>query len=160
MLRDIYLKSYNEHYTHIWDDQGKAYLKNFYQPSTFEKGLNNPDHYYYLIYLSHEPIGLFKVTEKELEGYHPEQCLEINKLYILNQATGKGIGSKVLAYIINLAVSMKRSIIWLNVMAKSEAKGFYEYNGFELVKQVSLDYPHMKPGLNVLATYKKELTKF
>jgi GNAT superfamily N-acetyltransferase len=158
MLHDLYLQSYNEHYTYIWDDQGKAYLEKLYPLSTFQRGLLNPTNHYYIICSDIEPMGFFKLIEKEPEGFDPEACLEINKFYMLNAATGKGMGSKALAYISNLATSINRHLLWVNVMQEAKARTFYERNGFTLLSQVELDYPHMRAGLNVLSTYKKDLT--
>jgi GNAT superfamily N-acetyltransferase len=160
ILHSIYLQSYKENYTHIWDDEGESYLKNFYQLSQFQDALSRQDNYFYTIYQGAEPMGFFKLSEKELVEFDSEQCLEINKIYLLKAATGKGIGSKVLAYINNLAMSLTRPILWVNVMQESKARSFYERHGFELISQVNLNYPHLIPGLNVLSTYKKDLTKF
>jgi N-acetylglutamate synthase-like GNAT family acetyltransferase len=160
MLHCIYLESYKEHYTHIWDDKGESYLQKFYQLSKFQDALRKPHNHFYSIHEGIEPMGFLKLTEKGLAGFDSEQCLEINKIYLLKSATGKGIGSKVLGYIDNLAMSLTRPILWVNVMQESRARSFYEQHGFELISQVTLNYPHLIPGLNVLSTYKKELTKF
>jgi GNAT superfamily N-acetyltransferase len=160
LLYDIYIKSYKEHYTHIWEDQGKAYLERYYNKTAFEASLNKPSNRYFLIYLSLEPVGLFKLTEHALENHSLDHCLEINKVYILNAATGKGMGSKVLSFVKDMAIAQNRNILWANVMEKSKAKDFYETNGFELVKQTNLDFQFMKSGLNVLSTYKKTLQNF
>jgi GNAT superfamily N-acetyltransferase len=160
LLYDIYIRSYKEHYAHIWDDQGKAYLERYYNKTAFEASLNKSSNHYFLIYLDLEPVGLFKLTERELENHNADDCLEINKVYILNVATGKGIGSKVLSFIKDMAIAQDRNILWVNVMENSKAKNFYKRNGFELVKQTTLNFPYMKKGLNVLSSYKKTIQNF
>ncbi len=157
-LHDIAIRTYNEHYTHLWDDQGASYLNTFYSKSLFDSSLLDPAFNYYLIYYSNELAGFFKLRIKAIEPYLAWDCLELNKIYILKKFTGLSIGRKTLAFITTLALAMNRNVLWLNVMEKSRAKNFYEQNGFIMVKQTRLDYPQMKADLNFLLTYKKQLT--
>lgn len=159
LLHDIAIQSYNESYKDIWDDQGQAYLIRFYDKSIFTKELIAPTCQYYMIHSDGKPVGFFKLRDHVLSPHEPEECLELNKIYILNAFTGMGIGQKALDFILNLAQRRDKNILWLNVMDKSRAKAFYEKNGFERCHEVALDYPFMKSGLNVLATYKRGITK-
>lgn len=159
ILYDLAVQTYNQHYTHLWDDQGAFYLQTFYSKSLFEANLQDPACYYYFIYHATELAGFFKIRAKALEPYPAEECLELNKIYILKKFTGMGIGHNTLSFISALAIKMNRRLLWLNVMDKSRAKNFYEQNGFSLVRETKLDYPHMKADLSCLSTYKKQLTK-
>lgn len=157
ILHDIALRTYNEHYTHLWDDQGASYLETFYSRSLFESNLQDPECQHYLIYHDTALAGYFKLRVKALEPYRVEDCLELNKIYILKAFTGLGIGHKTLSFISALASKMNRHLLWVNVMEQSRAKDFYEQNGFNRVKELRLNYPHMKADLNCLSTYKKQL---
>lgn len=160
ILHQIALKAYKEHYTGIWDDHGQAYLERFYAKHTFEMELRDEACQYYLIYYLETPVGFLKLLENGLPPNSPEDCLEVNKIYILEAYTGKGIGSSTLQFVFNIARAKHKRILWLNVMEESKAKRFYENLGFRCCHEFALDYPHMKAGLNVLGTYQLELPKF
>lgn len=160
ILHEIAIQAYKENYSRIWHDQGKAYLERFYDKATLEAELADLSCAFYLVYERETPVGFFKLRENALPSYPTVQCLELNKIYILKAFTGKGIGHKALIFIVDLAQEQGRSILWLNVMAESEARRFYEDHGFEHVKQVTLKYPFIKEGLNILSTYKLELQNF
>lgn len=159
LLHETAVQSYNEHYTHIWDDHGRAYLKRFYDKQVFERSLKSDSNHHYLIYLEGTPVGFFKLKENGLAPFRDEDCLELNKLYILKDYTGQSVGHRTMKFIFELTRRKNRHLLWLNVMAESKAKSFYEHFGFESCHEVALDYPHMKAGLNILFTYKLELTK-
>jgi len=157
ILHQIAILSYKENYTQIWHDDGKAYLERFYDISLLEAELADYSCTFYLIYQQETPIGFFKLRANALPPYPTSNCLELNKIYFLQAYTGTGMGQKTLQFIINLARAEQRSILWLNVMEESKARTFYERNAFERVKQVTLEYPFIKDGLNILSTYKLDL---
>jgi GNAT superfamily N-acetyltransferase len=160
LLHQLAVQSYKESYTEIWHDQGKAYLERFYRISTLASELTDSSCTFFLIYQSKTPVGFFKLRENALPPYDSKSCLELNKIYILQEFTGKNIGYKTLEFVMDLAHEKGRSILWLNVMEASKARKFYERNGFDRHKRVTLDYPYMKEGLNVLSTYKIDLQNF
>jgi GNAT superfamily N-acetyltransferase len=160
ILHQIAVQSYKESYTQIWHDQGAAYLERFYDESTLASNLEDPSCTFYLMYQQESAIGFFKLRENALTPYSTTDCLELNKIYILQAFTGMGFGLEALRYIVELAATRDRSILWLNVMEESKARKFYEAHGFEKVKQVALEYPFIKEGLNVLCTYKLAIQNF
>lgn len=160
VLYEIALKTYKEHYTDIWHDHGQAYLERFYAKETFKRELEDKACQYYLIFHLETPVGFFKLRENALPPYSLEDCLELNKIYILKAHTGRGIGSSTLQFVYDIAQAKHKRLLWLQVMEESKAKIFYENLGFQHCHEVALNYPFMKAGLNVLSTYKLELPKF
>jgi GNAT superfamily N-acetyltransferase len=160
LLHQLAVQSYKESYTEIWHDQGKAYLERFYKKSRLASELTDSSCAFFLIYQSETAVGFFKLRENALPPFDLTACLELNKIYILREFTGKNIGYKTLNFVMDLAHAKGRSILWLNVMEASKARKFYERNGFDLQKQITLDYPYMKEGLNVLSTYKIDLQNY
>ena len=160
LLHELAIQSYKESYTEIWHDQGEAYLKKFYSRSALESEMSDSSCAFFLIYQSENPVGFFKLKENTLPPYDITECLELNKIYILRAYTGNKIGYRTLLFIMDLSRTKGRSILWLNVMEASKAKHFYERNGFERHQQVTLNYPFMKEGLNVLSIYKIQIRNF
>ena len=72
-------------------------------------------------------IGTLQI--KEHEDY-----IEINKLYILNKHQNKGIGTQVLAYLIEHSRNRKKRLN-LEVLQVNRAKEFYSRMGFKIIKE-------------------------
>jgi GNAT superfamily N-acetyltransferase len=56
----------------------------------------------------------------------------IDKIYILKEYSGKGIGKKVLQFVALRAKELSKKCIWLDTMQKGPALHFYLKNGFEI----------------------------
>ena len=142
-LHDIAIQTYKQTYTYLWADDGEAYLNRFYKKDDLEKDLVTPGVTYFLVYADEKAAGYFKVKQDALLPYSKQQCLEIEKLYLLQQFAGKGTGKIIMNFINDLAKKQQRSILWLRVMESSPAKLFYEAFGFKQTDKAYLDYPFM-----------------
>jgi ribosomal protein S18 acetylase RimI-like enzyme len=152
-LYDIAIQTYKETYTYLWMDGAAAYLKRFYKKEDLKKDLMTPGIYYFLVYSNNEVVGYFKIKENASETYSVQQCLEIEKLYLLRQCTGKGKGKIIMDFIFNFAKQQQLPMLWLKVMESSPAKLFYEAYGFTQTDRSYLDYPYMIDKYRWLLTY-------
>jgi len=143
VLHDIAIQTYKQTYTYLWADDGAAYLNRFYKRDDLEKDLITPGVIYFLVYADDKVAGYFKVKQNALLPYSKQQCFEIEKLYLLQQFTNKGIGKAIMNFIRELAKKQKRPVLWLKVMENSPAKPFYETFGFKQTDRAYLDYPFM-----------------
>jgi GNAT superfamily N-acetyltransferase len=143
VLYDIAIQTYKQTYTYLWTDEGEAYLNRFYKKDDLEKDLVTPDVIYFLVYADDRVAGYFKVKQNALLPYSKKQCLEIEKLYLLQQFTGKGMGKAIVNFINDLSKNQQHPILWLKVMESSPAKSFYEAFGFKQTDRTYLDYPFM-----------------
>ncbi|SHM21305.1 GNAT family N-acetyltransferase [Mucilaginibacter sp. OK098] len=143
VLHDIAIQTYKQTYTYLWADDGAAYLNRFYKKDDLEKELITPGVTYFLVYADDKAAGYFKLKQSALLPYSNYQCLEIEKLYLLQQFAGKGTGKTIMTFISDLAKQQQRPILWLRVMESSPAKLFYEAFGFKQTDKVFLDYPFM-----------------
>ncbi len=64
---------------------------------------------------------------------------KIHKIYVLPETQGKGIGKKLIDYIIEKAVLNTNSAVILNVNRFNKALGFYEKIGFKIVETVDIE---------------------
>lgn len=143
ILTDIAIKTYTQNYLHLWLDEGKYYIEKVYNKETLEADLAKPGTSYFLVYNDNEVIGYFKLRENAYSSFSPQSCLEIDKLYLLQQAKGTGVGKTIMNRIFSIAKSQNRAIIWLMVMESSPAKKIYENFGFRQTDRSYLDYPNM-----------------
>lgn len=64
---------------------------------------------------------------------------KIQKLYVLPEIQGKGIGKNLINYIKQIAIDKKNSGLILNVNRFNKAKEFYLKYGFEITKEIKID---------------------
>lgn len=64
---------------------------------------------------------------------------KIQKLYVLPEIQGKGIGKNLINYIKQIAIDNKNSGLILNVNRFNKAKEFYLNYGFEITKEIKID---------------------
>jgi len=64
---------------------------------------------------------------------------KLQKIYILPEIQGKGIGKQVIDYIKEKAVSSNNLALFLNVNKFNKAKDFYQKYGFQIIKEEVID---------------------
>lgn len=144
LLFEIAIESYNDTYQYLWTDKGTAYLSEFYKKTAFQKELSAPGIFYFLVYDAEQAIGYFKLKNKEIGVYPKPQCMEIEKLYLLNKYANKGIGKIIMNFIVLFCQEKNCPVLWLKTMESSHAKHFYKKHHFVQTDKNYLDYPTMK----------------
>jgi len=89
---------------------------------------------FYLAYTEENAVGYCKLRErdnpKELNGL---KSLEIARIYATAMMVGKGVGSSMMRYAVDVAVQKQKQVIWLAVWEKNQrAIDFYTKWGFEI----------------------------
>jgi len=64
---------------------------------------------------------------------------KLQKLYVLSEIQGKGIGKQVIDYIKEKAVLSNNLSLFLNVNKFNKAKDFYQKYGFQIIKEEVID---------------------
>lgn len=150
--------SYKQHYLHIWKDNGAFYIKRSFSREAIEKDLKIPNSRYFLIRFKGRPVGILKILRNHaLVGFTASEALEVEKIYIIREAAGKGIGARVMAFVKDHARELGKKVVWLNVMNTSPALTFYKKSGFEPVYQYTLntlDYPPIKEEYRAMTRMK------
>lgn len=76
----------------------------------------------------------------EAQIHHPEKgSMKIQKIYVLPEFHGKGIGFKLLNEAKSLANSQNLKSIFLQVNRNNEAVNFYLRNGFKIIDEQDFD---------------------
>lgn len=154
----VALQSYKEHYTYLWWDAGEAYMERNFSFSAIEKELAEEHSYFYLLYANNEPAGFLKINDaKPLAPHSREDCLELERIYLLEKVSGKGIGKKAIDFVRQVAIKKRRKLMWLKAMDSSLAVVFYQKMGFKLTDSITLDLPYMKDEWRNLLVMKKQL---
>lgn len=88
---------------------------------------------FFMAHLNDELVGYVRMVE----GPNPKPlgklpAIEIARIYAVGSAIGKGVGSALMQYSIQVAQEKEKRAIWLGVWEKNErAIGFYQKWGFE-----------------------------
>ncbi len=147
-LVTISQKFYPEHYTHIWKNNDTSYYVNLsFTKEAFEKDFKIDNIIYFLISSGNKTLGLLKIRKhQEIKGFSSIDALQLEKIYLLKEATGLGIGKKGIEYTKSYASHLNKKVIWLDVMTTSPALYFYKKLGFNTLSYYDLDYPGLKEG--------------
>ena len=87
-----------------------------------------------------EDYGFFKVNvDAPLHEYTAKEAMELQRIYFLQKATGKGLGRVVMKRIEIYAQKLNKKVVWLKVMDSSSAVSFYEKCGYKVVGETKLD---------------------
>ena len=134
-LRDIGIRSYVPHYTHLWKTGGMDwYMERCFGDEFLRHELSNPNTEYYIAENAGKNIGMMKlVLKKPLPDSNIENALYLEKVYFVKEWTGKGVGRELIGFAMRRAKELNRDCVWLMAMNTS-AKPIeaYEKAGFAI----------------------------
>ena len=157
-LSEIAIRSYKDFYLYLWHDDGGWYIQRSFAPSVFEEQLPDPNHAFFFIRDDTNVIGFLKLNiDQPLPNHEHCQCLELERIYLVKSATGKGYGRRVVEFCFEYARQFNKQIIWLKAMDSSEAVFFYEKLGFERCVTSQLDFQLMKKEFRGMVIMKKKI---
>lgn len=144
--------TYKEHFEQIWHDIDSFLDKDFSVEALIYCINNRHLHRYLLAVDDGDLLGFAKLN---LDTKLPNQDLsgvELQKIYIKKNAVGQNIGSALLDESIKIAVDLKRTYIWLDVLkTNSKAQKFYERNQFEVISEIPFRTDKQEIGMFVMS---------
>jgi len=134
-------KSFRRAFEHLFRSKEELfeYLEHTYDPVKLAKSLRKENHVYLLAFLDGQAAGFAKIKKYSLNE-HIESIaqMELQKIYVLQEHHGKGIGTALLEETKKLAGDICPDYIWLDTHISNEsAIRFYEKNGFEKIGRYS-----------------------
>ncbi|AOF54045.1 GNAT family N-acetyltransferase [Rodentibacter caecimuris] len=114
------------------DEDMQHYLENSFNLTQLESELKNEEMHFYVAEQQGEMLGYLKVNfgaaQTELQD---PSAVEIQRIYVLNQYHGKGVGQVLYRKALKLAEQHQADYIWLGVWEHNyKAQNFYRKNGF------------------------------
>ncbi|MFT5736934.1 MAG: GNAT superfamily N-acetyltransferase [Maribacter sp.] len=127
-------KAYNQHYMHLWPGGDTTpYIQTSFTETILKKEFRDINTQLFLIHRNKECVGVLKlITDAPLEAYGKKEALYLDKIYITKDASGEGIGTKALQFILLRAKAAEKRVLWLAAMQKGPALNFYKKNGFNI----------------------------
>lgn len=138
-------KAYDQHYLHLWPEgDSTPYISASFELEVLKKEEYDNNTQLYLIKWNGVSVGILKFTiNSALENYANEEALYVDKIYLLKEHSGKGIGKKVLRFVKLRAQEMGKKVIWLDTMQKGPALNFYLQNGFVVHGESQVQLPNI-----------------
>ena len=135
--------SYFQHYLHLWADRDPTpYFVNSFHIDAVQKEWEDPDCLLYLILFANEPAGILKIIlNKTIPKANVNDCLFLERIYILNAYSGKGLGTYAMDFIEELCAKHNKDYLCLESMQKGRALEFYKQKGLSIIGEKLLGYP-------------------
>ncbi|MFN3298647.1 MAG: GNAT family N-acetyltransferase [Sediminibacterium sp.] len=129
--RITFSETFAEHNT---EEDLNKYLQEQLSLNKLVEELNNNYSEFYFASENERVIGYLKLNwEKAQTELIDEAAFEIERIYILKEYFGKGLGQFILDHAIIIGKAHQPTFIWLGVWEKnSRAIRFYEKNGFKI----------------------------
>ncbi|MCC9135474.1 GNAT family N-acetyltransferase [Pontibacter silvestris] len=157
-LKQISIQAYKDHYLYLWHDEGEWYLNFSFSEQALRKELTDPNAAFFQIYDEGKLVGFLKLNiNKALENYSEEECLELERIYLVKHASGRGIGSKLIEFTVSFARERNKKLVWLKAIDRSRSVSFYEQNGFNKCGTYTLEFTQMKEEFRGMYIMKREL---
>ncbi|MFY7943041.1 MAG: GNAT family N-acetyltransferase [Crocinitomicaceae bacterium] len=132
-LRDISVRTFFE----TFSEQNSAsdmqkYLENNLSIEQLTLELQDENSEFYFSILDNEVIGYLKINHGQAQTELKDQAsLEIERIYVLKEFLGKGVGQVLYNRAINIAKQENINYVWLGVWEHNpRAIAFYKKNGF------------------------------
>jgi ribosomal protein S18 acetylase RimI-like enzyme len=133
IIREIGGKTFRETFEDTNTQENlDLYIAQSFATKKLQPELQNPDSEFYLAKSKNQVIGYLKVNFAPAQTeINDPNSLEIERIYILQEHYGKGVGQLLFDKALEIARQAKCSYIWLGVWENNfRALNFYNKNGF------------------------------
>ena len=135
-------RSYNQHYRYLWPEGDTSpYINTSFKKVVVEEELKDTSLVHFIVMEGSQAIGIIKlIKDAAINEYSARQAILLEKIYILEEYTGLGLGKKCLDMLLEYAVGLDKKILWLDTMVNGRALPFYLSKGFRIVGEKVLPY--------------------
>lgn len=145
ILSEVATRAYFDHYKHLWYDEGAWYAAKCFNTSQLAEEISDERNAFFLAILNQKPVGFLKLRPENQLIEQAGNGFEIERIYLTNEATGRGVGKKLMEFAIEMAKTQNKDYVWLKAMDSSQdAIRFYEKLGFQVCGTSRLDFTQMK----------------
>lgn len=160
-LRKICIDAYSKNFYDHWNEGGlEWYLEKEFNTDRIKSDLLDKDTEYYFIKNELKNVGFIKITNKIDKNLDIENAVELEKIYVLPESKGMGIGKSALTEIIKKTKERgNENLILCVIDTNINAIAFYEKLGFLFHSKTILDIPYFKEELKGMNRMIKQLDK-
>jgi diamine N-acetyltransferase len=134
LLSEMGAKAFQETYeAYNTEEDMQLHISATYSIPAIREGLTNRLSTYLIAFKEERALGYAKITRNNCPAHHLlEKPVELERLYVLKDAIGYGVGAALMQQCIGTAVKEGYRTLWLGVWEKNiRAVHFYRRWGFE-----------------------------
>lgn len=148
-LKEICADAYAKNFYHHWNENGlEWYLEREFDEEKLNADLANCQLEYYFIMYHENPAGFVKIRYNATFDRINNKAVELEKIYVLPEFKGMGIGKAALSEIIKSLKKQGIKTLFLSVIdSNTNAITFYEKQGFAWHSNIRFDLPYFKEEL-------------
>lgn len=151
-LQAICIKAYSSHFADHWIDNGLAlHLEYQYGRKRLVAELADKEIDFFFIQENQVNIGFLKLNLQSSTDFSTIDNCELEKIYILPNYKGMGIGKMALSKVIQYVRTKGKPLLFLCVIeSNTNAIGFYKKLGFKFHSKIQIDVPYFREDLKIL----------
>jgi diamine N-acetyltransferase len=150
--------AYFDHYKHLWYDEGAWYAHKCFNIRQLEEEISDEKNLFFMAIFNEKPVGFLKLRPENQLTEQVGNGFEVERIYLTKEATGKGVGRRLMEFAIEMARQQHKDYVWLKAMDSShDAIRFYESLGFEICGTSRLDFEQMKTEFLGMVAMRKDL---
>ena len=131
LIKEIAEKSWRKHYPGIISSEQIEYmLEQMYSENELKKHFENPNYHYYLLGDEEKTLGIMG-----FENHYQEKTTKLHRIYLLEEAKGKGVGKFAINFLKNKAKESGDLRIILAVYKQNSSYHFYTSQGFKIYEE-------------------------
>ena len=158
ILAAVATRTYFDHYTHLWYDEGAWYAHKCFNIKQLEEEVSDEKNLFFLAIFNKKPIGFLKLRPENQLAEQAGNGFEVERIYLTKEVTSRGVGRKLMEFAIEIAQQQHKDYMWLKAMDSSQnAIRFYESLGFEICGTSRLDFTQMKTEFWGMVAMRKNL---
>jgi len=131
LVHQIYFPTYKDI---LSVDQIDFMLERSYTVEALQKAMTTDQDFYLLQDADSRYVGFMALNDSAAE------TVRIEKLYLLPETQGKGCGKQLISFAGDVARSVHKKILELNVNRGNKAYHFYLSQGFKVTQEVDIPY--------------------
>lgn len=148
-LKKICIDAYSKNFHGHWNNGGlEWYLNREFSTARLKLDLKDVHTAYYFIEHQLQSVGFIKIKNNLNPNLSINSGIELEKIYVLPEYKGMGIGKLALKEIIKRTAELGKKKLFLYVIDTNiNAISFYEKLGFTFHSKTTLDIPYFKEEL-------------
>ncbi|MBL0047684.1 MAG: GNAT family N-acetyltransferase [Bacteroidetes bacterium] len=133
-LREVCMRSFFDTFNGTCTESDmEIYLTKTFPLTHIHHEISSTDCIIYLILLEDKICGYAKLAWQLIPEMQQRQAIELERLYVLKEFIGKGLGNRLMKKCLDTAAEKKAEVIYLGVWEHNyRAQKFYKNYGFEI----------------------------
>jgi diamine N-acetyltransferase len=114
------------------EENMEKYLQEGFSMEKLSAEINNPNSEFYFALMDNSAVGYLKINFGQAQTeIKDDKALEIERIYVLKEYHGKGVGQFLLDKAMQIAMQKNMEFLWLGVWEENpRALNFYKKNSF------------------------------